>query len=206
MEEDLIPLSALQHLLYCERQCGLIHVDGVWTENRYTAEGRVVHERAHESGSRTRGEVRTETGVYLRSTALGLMGQADVVEFHREASGVWRPYPVEYKRGRAKPEDWDRVQLCAQAICLEEMLGTSVPLGAIYYDQPRKRERVEIDGRLRTRTEAAAARAREIISSGILPPAEQGPRCRRCSLVEICLPAIRKRSIRNYMSHIEQEP
>jgi CRISPR-associated exonuclease Cas4 len=144
--------------------------------------------------------------VYLRSTALGLMGQADVVEFHRETSGVWRPYPVEYKRGRAKPEDWDRVQLCAQAICLEEMLGTSVPLGAIYYDQPRKRERVEIDGRLRTRTEAAAARAREIISSGILPPAEQGPRCRRCSLVEICLPAIRKRSIRNYMSHIEREP
>ncbi len=205
MEEDLIPLSALQHLLYCERQCGLIHVDGVWTENRFTAEGRVVHERAHESGSRTRGQVRTETGVYLRSTALGLIGQADVVEFHRQESGVWRPYPVEYKRGRAKPEDWDRVQLCAQAICLEEMLGMAVPLGAIYYDQPRKRERVEIDDRIRTRTKAAAARAKEIISSGILPPAEQGPRCRKCSLAEICLPGVRKRSIQNYMSHIERE-
>ncbi|MEF8942106.1 MAG: CRISPR-associated protein Cas4 [Desulfohalobiaceae bacterium] len=203
MEEDLIPLSALQHLLYCERQCGLIHVDVVWTENRYTAEGRVVHERAHESGSRKRGEVRTETGVSLRSFELGLVGQADVVEFHREESGVWRPYPVEYKRGRQKPQDWDRVQLCAQAMCLEEMLGVAVPLGAIYYDQPRKRERVELDQRLRSRTKEAALRAREIIFSGTLPPAEQGPRCRRCSLSEICLPGVRKRSISNYLSSIE---
>jgi CRISPR-associated exonuclease Cas4 len=206
MEEDLIPLSALQHLLYCERQCGLIHVDGVWTENRYTAEGRVLHERAHESGSQTRGNVRTETGVYLRSTVLGLIGQADVVEFYQEASGGWQPYPVEYKRGRAKPGDWDRVQLCAQAVCLEEMLGVAVPLGAIYYDQPRKRERVEIDDPLRGRTKAAATRAREIIALGILPQAEEGPRCRRCSLASICLPEVSKRSIRNYLSSIEREP
>lgn len=204
MEEDLIPLSALQHLLYCERQCGLIHVDGVWTENRYTAEGRVVHERAHQSGGQTRRDIRTETGVYVRSSRLGLMGQADVVEFHLEDRGIWRPYPVEYKRGRNKPEDWDRVQLCAQALCLEEMLALNVPRGAIYYDQTRKRERVEMDERLRSRTEEAASRTREIISAGILPPAEQGPRCRRCSLAGICLPGVQKRSIHNYLLSFER--
>jgi CRISPR-associated exonuclease Cas4 len=205
MEEELVPLSALQHLLYCERQCALIHVDGVWTENRYTAEGRIVHERAHQSGGQSRGEVRTETGVYVRSSRLGLVGQADVVEFHREQRGIWRPYPVEYKRGRAKPEDWDRVQLCAQAVCLEEMLELEVPRGAIYYDQPRRRERVEFDNELRSRVEEAVSRAREILDSGILPVAEQGARCRRCSLADICLPGTRKRSVQSYMSDIGRE-
>ncbi|MCF8030857.1 MAG: CRISPR-associated protein Cas4 [Desulfohalobiaceae bacterium] len=205
MEEELVPLSALQHLLYCKRQCALIHVDGVWTENRYTAEGRIVHERAHQSGGQSRGEVRTETGVYVRSSRLGLVGQADVVEFHREQGGIWRPYPVEYKRGRAKPEDWDRVQLCAQAVCLEEMLELEVPRGAIYYDQPRRREPVEFDNELRSRVEEAVSRAREILDSGILPVAEQGSRCRRCSLAEICLPGTRKRSVQSYMSDIGRE-
>lgn len=205
MEEDLVPLSALQHLLYCERQCGLIHVDGVWTENRYTTEGRVVHERAHQSGRQSRGDIRTETGVYIRSSRLGLLGQADVVEFHREDGGVWRPYPVEYKRGKTKPQDWDRVQLCAQALCLEEMLCLDVPRGAIYYDQHRRRERVEFDWELREKTEKAAFRAAEIIFSGDLPVAEQGTKCRRCSLAGICLPRAQKRSIKSYMSGIGQE-
>ncbi len=205
MEEHLVPLSALQHLLYCDRQCALIHVDGVWTENRYTAEGRIVHDRVHQSGGESRGEVRTETGVYMRSSRLGLMGQADVVEFHREDKGIWRPYPVEYKRGRVKPEDWDRVQLCAQAACLEEMLDLQVPRGAIYYDQPRRRERVEFDERLRSRMQEAVTRAREIISSGILPAAKQGKKCQKCSLLDICLPGIGNRSIKSYLSGIEEE-
>ncbi len=205
MEEDLVPLSALQHLLYCERQCGLIYADGVWTENRYTAEGRVVHERAHQSGRQSRRDMRTETGVYIRSSRLGLIGQADVVEFHHEKDGIWRPYPVEYKRGKTKPQDWDRVQLCAQALCLEEMLCLEVPSGAIYYDQHRRRERVEFDRELREKTEKAAFRAAEIIFSGVLPVAKQGARCRRCSLAEICLPRAQKRSIKSYMSDIGQE-
>ena len=200
MEEDLVSLSALQHVLYCERQCALIHIEGIWTENRYTAEGRIVHERAHESGSQSRGKVRIETGVDVRSAQLGVVGQADVVEFHFEQTGFWRPYPVEYKRGRKKPEDWDRVQLCAQAICLEEMLGLDVPQGAIYYDQPRKRELVDFTKDLRSKVSKTAMRVHEIINNGILPQAEEGKKCKNCSLAQTCLPGTGKRSINKYLS------
>ena len=127
-EDNLLPISALQHLLFCERQCALIHLERAWQENRLTAEGRIMHERVHEGGDETRRDVRIVRGLRLRSLALGLVGIADVVEFHRAADGVavpesagtWRPFPVEYKRGRPKSEPWDAVQLCAQALCLEE--------------------------------------------------------------------------------------
>ena len=116
--DDLIQLSALQHMDFCPRQCALIHVEQTWSENRLTAEGRIMHEHVHEEGRESRGDVRIERGVALRSLRLGLIGKADVVEYHRQAGGSWRPFPVEYKRGKPKPDHSDKIQLCAQAICL----------------------------------------------------------------------------------------
>ncbi len=138
-EDDLIPISALQHLIFCERQCALIHVEQAWDENRFTAEGRIMHERVHEAGEDSRGTVRVARGLSLRSLRLGLIGKADVVEFHRVERGRWRPFPVEHKRGKPKPDESDKVQLCAQALCLEEMLGAEVPSGAIFYGRTRHR-------------------------------------------------------------------
>lgn len=200
-EDDLIPISALQHLAFCERQCALIHVEGVWMENRFTAEGRGLHEKAHEGMTETRGDVRITRGLRLQSLRLGLVGQADVVEFHRlspeeaaagvalrGAAGRWKPFPVEYKRGRPKPDARDKVQLCAQALCLEEMLEVSVPLGALYYGKPRRREDVPIDQGLREETERLAARLHRLLGEGLTPPARYSSKCDRCSLYEACRP------------------
>lgn len=133
-EDDLLMLSALQHLSFCPRQCALIHIEQIWAENVFTAEGRVMHERAHDEDRReTRAGVRVERGMPLRSLKLGLIGKADVVEFHSGLGGKgWTPFPVEYKRGKPKVDDCDKVQLCAQALCLEEMLGVAVPAGALF--------------------------------------------------------------------------
>ena len=149
-EADFIPLSALQHYLYCPRQCAQIHLDRAWEENVFTAEGRILHERAHSGETESRKTVRTVTSLALSSKRLGISGVADVVEFH-EGKGSWQPYPVEYKRGRPKKSDADRVQLCAQALCLEEMLDIPVPEGALFYGQTRRRETV----RFRSMTNAA---------------------------------------------------
>ncbi|MDZ4198554.1 MAG: CRISPR-associated protein Cas4 [Kiritimatiellia bacterium] len=200
LEADLLPLSALQHLLFCERQCALIHIEGVWAENRLTAEGRILHERVHDSPPTTRDGVRQVFGLRLRSLRLGLIGQADVVEFHPQ-EGAWRPFPVEHKRGKPKPTDCDRVQLCAQAMCLEEMLGGEITNAAIFYGQPRRREPVEFTPDLRTTTEAAALRLHEMIRLGKTPPAVYEKKCKACSLFEACRPqsAGRGKSARQYL-------
>lgn len=192
-ENDLLPLSALQHFLFCERQCALIHVERLWAENRFTAEGRIMHERVHTADRKLRGNIRTEFGVRLRSLALGVVGQADVVEFHKieanhgRAYG-WQPFPVEYKRGRAKKENWDRVQLCAQAICLEEMLDVEIPDGALFYGKTRRRREVAFDETLRAETEDAAHRLHALVASGRTPAPVYAARCERCSIMELCLP------------------
>ena len=139
-EDDLLPLSGLQHLLFCERQCALIHIEQVWAENVLTAEGRIMHERVHEEGKESRGDVRIEFGMPLRSLRLGLIAKADVVEFHRDREypdDLWRPFPVEYKRGKPKKGNFDKVQLCGQAMCLEEMLDVEIPAGALFYGKTR---------------------------------------------------------------------
>jgi CRISPR-associated exonuclease Cas4 len=188
-EDDLLPLSALQHLLFCERQCALIHVEGLWAENRLTVEGGHLHRKAHEGPEESRGEVRITRGVSLRSLRLGLIGKADVVEFHlSQATREWLPFPVEYKRGRPKRDHSDEVQLCAQALCLEEMLEVPIPAGALFYGSTRRRTDVAFDPALRGRTEAAAARLHELIASGITPRAVREPKCERCSLLNLCLP------------------
>ena len=154
-EDDLLPLSALQHLLFCRRQCALIHIEQAWVENLYTAEGRIMHERVDSGGETPRGDVRVEYSVPLRSLWLGVTGKADVVEFHRKTGtgktkrAMWLPFPVEYKRGKPKKGNYDKVQLCAQAMCLEEMLDAEIPCGALFYGKTRRRQDVMFDHALR---------------------------------------------------------
>lgn len=196
-ESDLIPISALQHFAFCERQCALIHVEQAWAENRLTAEGRVLHERVHDAGSESRPGVRTARGLRLRSLALGLTGVADVVEFRPDEQGIavpglrgrWQPYPVEFKRGRPKADRCDEVQLCAQALCLEEMLGATIREGALFYGQPRRRQDVTFDASLRGLVGELAARAQELIRSGRTPAAVPLTKCKSCSLFDLCQPA-----------------
>jgi CRISPR-associated exonuclease Cas4 len=210
-EDDLLPVSALQHLAFCVRQCALIHIERVWADNPLTLEGSHMHERVDETGARreTRGDLMVARGLALRSLRLGLSGRADVVEFHRvgravpseerlsgvaaavplsAATGTWVPFPVDYKHGKPKLDRCDEVQLCAQALCLEEMLLVGVPRGALFYGKTQRRYDVTFDTELRKLTETTAARLHELIASGVTPKAVREPRCEHCSLLSHCLP------------------
>lgn len=180
--DDALPLSGLQHLAFCPRQWGLIHLEQAWVENRLTAEGRLLHERTDLPGQSRRHDVRTVCGLALESRRLRLIGRADVVEFHPE------PFPIEYKRGKRKPSDCDLVQLCAQALCLEEMLRCQVPQGAIFYGAPRRRLEVDFSSELRARTETLTATMHQLYATRETPAAQPGSWCQNCSLVDICLP------------------
>ncbi len=203
-EDDLLPLSGLQHFVFCERQCALIHVEQVWAENRFTAEGRVLHERVHKADRQSRGDIRVEYSMPLRSMRLGLIAKADAVEFHRKtdpSGDKWIPFPVEYKRGRPKKSNVDKVQLCAQALCLEEMLNVEVPAGALFYGRTRHRLDVDFDARLRSETEETARRFHDLIEAGETPKPVYDRKCRDCSMKGLCLPETvgRGRSIENYL-------
>lgn len=195
-EDDLLPLSGLQHLLFCERQWALIHIEQIWAENRLTAEGRELHDRAHEAGSESRPGIRIARGLRLRSLRLGIVGEADVVEFRAAATGaelpgetgLWQAFPVEYKRGKPKRDDCDRVQLCGQALCLEEMFAATVPDGALYYGTPRRRQDVAFSAALRSETESLAARMQELYRDRVTPRASYGLKCEKCSLLTSCMP------------------
>ena len=187
-DADLVPLSALQHYLFCPRQCALIHIEQLWAENLLTAEGRILHESTDKPGQASRGERRIVQSMPIRSRALGVAGIADVVELFRER-GRWRPYPIEYKRGRPKAHRADEVQLCAQALCLEEMFSAPVPEGALFYGKVRRRTVVAFDDELRTLTRAIANETRELIASGRTPaPVYEKRRCDTCSLSQLCRP------------------
>jgi CRISPR-associated exonuclease Cas4 len=168
-EEDLIPLSALQHHLFCPRQCALIHVERLWAENALTAEGRLAHEAVHAPKGERRKGVRTVTAMPLRSTTLGVTSVADAVELHDTAGGLV-PFPVEHKLGRPKAHRADEVQLCAQALCLEEMLGVPVPAGALFYGRTRRRQDVAFDEELRALTRRVADEVRALLAAGCTPP------------------------------------
>ncbi len=211
-EDELLPLSGLNHLVFCARRCALIHVEGAWDENRLTALGRNLHERTHEETVEQREGVLIRRGLLLRSLRLGLAGKADVVEFHPAVEGGitlagrpgrWQPYPVEYKRGKPKPDRCDEVQVCAQAMCLEEMLGAAIPCGALYYGEPRRRTSVEFTDNLRAETERLARRLQELVRSGLTPAAVRESKCRSCSLVNLCLPSP-KRGKRSARRHLQE--
>lgn len=199
---DAIPISALQHALFCERQFALIHLEREWSENRQTAEGRVLHERAHEGQAESRGTVRTVRGLSVASAGYGLTGQCDVVEFHRDG----RVIPVEYKRGKPKSHRADEVQLCAQALCLEEMLALPrIPRGFLFYGKPHRRTEVVLDDGLRELTIGIAGRAREILATGLTPPARyEKSKCAACSLAGICQPRCRKSAANWLASQLNQ--
>lgn len=183
--EELVPISALQHMVYCPRQCALIHIEQEWADNRFTAEGTLLHQRSDAGMGERRGSVRTERSVALRSQRLGVTGIADVVELHHGAL----PYPVEYKRGRPKAHRADEVQLCAQAVCLEEMTGAAVPEGALFYGRHRRRKTVCFDAKLRALTVRTASDTRRMLASGATPaPEYEARKCNACSLKERCQP------------------
>jgi len=213
-EDDLLPLSGLQHLLFCERQWALIHIERQWEENRLTQEGRVLHEHVHESGTEARPGVVVARGLRVRSLRLGLSGETDVVEFQRTQEGTagamqldgragwWTPFPVEYKRGRPKRDAWDEVQLCAQALCLEETFGVAIAAGALFYGTHRRRTHVDFDQPLRAQTEELAQRMHAMYSAGTTPPAVYESKCERCSLINRCMPKMstRRRDVARYLA------
>jgi CRISPR-associated exonuclease Cas4 len=221
-EDDLLPLSALQHVVYCPRRAALVHLEAVWGESSATVEGAILHDRAHEPGTESRGNVRIARGVLLRSLSLGLTGKADVVEFHRAEEsedvagtremavtsvrldgvpGLWKPYPVEYKVGKLRSERAYEVQLCGQALCLEEMLGVTIPTGAIYFGKTARRMEIILDTQLRRETVSAATLLHQILASRVTPKAKYGKKCPQCSLLDLCMPKATEgtRRVKSYL-------
>ncbi|MCL4525917.1 MAG: CRISPR-associated protein Cas4 [Gammaproteobacteria bacterium] len=184
--EDPVPLSALQHWIYCPRQCGLIHLEQQFEDNVHTARGQAVHHLVDTPGYEVKRGVRVERALPLWSDRFGLIGKADLVEFHPDG----RIYPVEFKHGRKRGRIHDDIQLAAQAMCLEDMLGRPVPQGAIYHASSHRRREVDITEDLRALVRETAEAIRAMLASGILPPPVNDARCRECSLREICQPEL----------------
>jgi len=192
-----MPISALQHFLFCERQCALIHLEQQWADNKLTVRGNILHEKVDEGEEEKRPDVIISRSLRLSSEKFGISGVADRVDFFLCAEGgtkivgregLWRPVPVEYKHGVSKQDDWDRVQMCAQALCLEEMLNCEVESGVLFYWKVRRRENVILDDGLRGKTVEAIESLRHMFQSRTTPPPVLKDGCRNCSLMDICLP------------------
>lgn len=213
-EEDFLQLSGIQHFAFCPRQWGLIHLEQQWAENLFTTEGHFLHEKVDNPYIfETRGICIVARAVPIVSYRLGLSGKADVIEYlFVEDSGnaveleghcgYWRPFPVEYKRGRPKQDDRDAVQLCAQAMCLEEMHGIRIENGYIYYGQIRHRISVDFNMVLRSRVEELTQKMHEIFLKGETPSVPAGANCKLCSLVDLCMPKLsrKKKSASHYIA------
>jgi CRISPR-associated exonuclease Cas4 len=206
IENEYISLSALQHMLFCKRQCALIHIEQLWVENKFTAEGRILHERVDRGDKVEKGRVRFEYGLPFKSSILGVTGKADVVEFHQQdgLEKQWLPFPVEYKRGKPKKDFSDKVQLCAQALCLEEMLDTRIEAGALFYGKTRRRLEVAFDESLRGLTIKTAGEIHEMILSGITPPPFYEKKCDSCSFLQLCMPKAigKKRKVSSWIKRM----
>lgn len=200
-EIPFLALSGIQHFAFCRRQWALIHIENLWAENTYTVEGSILHERAHdESQTESRGDVLILRGLRICSEKLGISGACDVVEFHRYPGGVplqgreglWLPYPVEYKRGRPKEDDCDQLQLCAQAICMEETFICEIPEGSLYYGETHHKQRVAFTKELRERVVSIAAEMHDCYDRHHTPSAKLSKACNACSLKDLCLPKLTK--------------
>ena len=216
-EDDYLQLSGLQHFAFCRRQWALIHLEQQWAENLRTVEGNLLHERAHDETQRERrGNVITVRGLSISSLTLGVSGKCDVLEYHAnpkgaplpDAEGLWLPYPVEYKRGSPKEGPEDRLQLCAQAMCLEEMLCCDISEGALFYGETRRRERVLFTDELRQTVRDNLAEMHELFRRGHTPRVKPSKACNACSLKDLCLPKLLKsRSAADYLaSALEDAP
>ena len=200
-EEDFLQLSGLQHFAFCRRQWALIHIEQQWRENLRTVEGDLLHRRAHDEQARERrGDILILRGLSVASAALGISGKCDVVEFRADPGGIslrgeeglWVPFPVEYKRGSPKPHRADELQLCAQAMCLEEMLCCTVSEGAIFYGETRRRTSVSFSRELREQVKAMLEEMHQLYRQGYTPKVRRSRSCNACSLKELCLPALMK--------------
>lgn len=200
-EEDYLPLSGIQHFAFCRRQWALIHIENQWAENERTVDGIIMHEKAHSGDAESRGDVVIMRALRVFSATLGVSGECDVVEFNRNADGIslnghdglWQPYPVEYKRGKPKEHNADEMQLCAQAMCLEKMLCCTIPCGALFYGEPRRRTEVEFTPELRRAVEDSLNEMHDYYKRGYTPKAKPRKGCSACSLKEICLPKMAQR-------------
>lgn len=207
-EEDYLPLSGIQHFAFCRRQWALIHIENQWAENERTVDGIIMHEKAHSGDVESRGDVVIMRALRVFSATLGVSGECDVVEFNRNADGIslnghdglWQPYPVEYKRGKPKEHNADEMQLCAQAMCLEEMLCCTIPCGALFYGEPRRRTEVEFTPELRRAVEDSLNEMHDYYKRGYTPKAKPRKGCSACSLKEICLPKmVQRKSVAAYV-------
>lgn len=208
-EEEYLQLSGLQHFSFCRRQWALIHIEQQWAENVRTVDGRILHEKAHDGAVREkRGDLLIVRDMSIHSPTLGISGNCDVVEFHRDARGIslpgqeglWQPYPVEYKRGSPKTTDADRLQLCAQAMCLEEMLCCDIHEAALFYGESRRREIVPLDDGLRDQVRRLVDEMHELFRRAYTPKVKPSRSCNACSLKELCLPKLmRQRSVVDYL-------
>lgn len=208
-EEDYLQLSGLQHFKFCRRQWALIHIENQWTENWRTADGAIMHEKAHDAGQKERrGDLLIARDMHVFSPALGISGACDVVEFRRSEAGVplhgqeglYRPFPVEYKRGSPRGDTANALQLCAQAMCLEEMLCCDIPEGALYYGETRRRETVELTAMLRQEVRDCLLEMHALYKRGHTPKVKPSKACNACSLKELCLPKLlRGGSARGYV-------
>ncbi len=216
MEEGDLLLSGIQHFAYCRRQWALIYIEQLWAENQRTVEGHILHERAHDEAlTELRGNLLITRGLRVRSGRLKVTGMCDVVEFHASPDGVplagrkglWRPYPVEYKRGEPKEHNADELQLCCQALCLEEMLACSIPAGSLFYGEPRRRVEVSFTPELRAQVEEMLAEMHQYLQRGYTPEVRPHKGCRACSLNGLCLPKLQKaRSVAAYLdASLEEE-
>ena len=207
-EEDYLLLSGIQHFAFCRRQWALIHIENQWAENERTVDGIIMHEKAHSGDAESRGNVVIMRALRVFSATLGVSGECDVVEFNRNADGIslnghdglWQPYPVEYKRGKPKEHNADEMQLCAQAMCLEEMLCCTIPCGALFYGEPRRRTEVEFTPELRRAVEDSLNEMHDYYKRGYTPKAKPRKGCSACSLKEICLPKmVQRKSVAAYV-------
>ena len=214
-EEDWLQLSGLQHFAFCRRQWALIHIENQWAENYRTVDGRLMHEHVHDQEFReSRGDRLTVRGLAIHSAQLAVSGQCDAVEFRRDPGGVslrnreglWLPYPVEYKRGRPKEHNADELQLCAQAMCLEEMLCCAIPEGALYYGEPRRRTVVPFTSELRRQTQDSLAEMHQLYQSRYTPKVKPSKACNACSLKELCLPKLMgRKKVADYLTASMEE-
>jgi len=206
-EDDLVQISALQHILFCERQYALIHIEQIWEENRFTAEGRVLHERVDTEHHESRRLFKQEYGMAVRSLHLGLIGKCDLVElWYTKDEKIERVSPIEFKRGKKKADDIDRVQLCAQVLCLEEMFGITITSGQFYYLQEHRRSNEVINESLREKTVELINQIMKIRETGKTTIAKYNKRkCDNCSLIDLCMPKSAGAGKKNVMRYIDNQ-
>lgn len=215
-EEDFLQISGLQHFQFCRRQWALIHLEQQWAENLRTVEGELLHQRAHDASQRERrGELLITRDMRVFSVTLGISGSCDVVEFRKSETGIllpglegkYQPYPIEYKRGSPRTDNANHLQLCAQAMCLEEMLCCEIPEGALYYGEIRRREKILFTEELRQEVKKAVEEMHQLYQRGYTPKVRPSKSCNACSLKDLCLPKLmKKKLVRKYLREHLEEP